>query len=113
MNIMCTPSMHEDTQRRPKEAETWDWNVCACPSYIVTSIKQKDTENYIAEYEAVRFNIKLLMNIPIKDKRPRLRDVDGLSLESLHENTAITMQCRMMEWALALMADRQVMHESP
>ena len=55
---------------------------------IVTIDPPKDTEKYIADDEAVRSNIKLLTNIPIVDKQPRLREADGLSLESLRKNIA-------------------------
>ena len=45
-----------------------DWNVCSCPSNIVTIDSSKDTEKHIVDDEAVWFNIKLLTNTPIKDK---------------------------------------------
>ena len=52
----------------------------------VTIYPSKDTEKYIADDEAVRSNIKLLINKPLEDKRPRLREADSLSLESLRKN---------------------------
>ena len=52
---------------------------------------EKDTEKYIADDEAVRSNIKLLTNILIEDKRPRLREADSLSLESFHKNIVLTL----------------------
>ena len=39
--------------------------------------------------EAVQSNRKLLTNISIEDKRPRMREAEGLLLESLHKNTGL------------------------
>ena len=43
----------------------------------------KDAEKDIADNEAVRSNIKLLINSPRGRGRSQLQDGDGLSLESL------------------------------
>ena len=46
---------------------------------------KKDTEKYVADNEAIQSNIKLLTNIPIEDKQPRLQEADGLLLVSLQK----------------------------
>ena len=76
-------SVCSSTEKGPEKPKGLDENVCSC-SNIVTIDPPKDTEKYIAGDEAVRSNIKLLTKTPIQDKRPRLREADGLSLESLH-----------------------------
>ena len=56
-----TPIRKKAQRAKPKPL---DWNMCSCPSYIVTIDPPKDTEKYIADDKAVRSNIKLLTNSP-------------------------------------------------
>ena len=67
-------------------AETSRRNRVHLSILLVTIHPSKDTEKYIADNKAVRSNKKLLINKHLEDKRPRLRETDGLSLESLHKN---------------------------
>ena len=53
---------------------------------IIPLIDQKDAEKFIVDDEEVRSNKKVLTNIPIKDKWPRPRVADSLSLESVQKN---------------------------
>ena len=53
-----------------REAETSRQERVLLPMLVVTIDPSKDIEKYIANDEAVRFNINLLTNSPIEDKRP-------------------------------------------
>ena len=49
--------------------------------YIVTFCEDGGSK----ESTIITSNIKLLTNIPIEDKRSRLREANGLSVESFHK----------------------------
>ena len=70
----------------PEEAEMSRRKRVFLSILIVTIDPSTDTEKYIADDEAVWSNIKLLTNSPLEGKWSRLREANGLSLESLHKN---------------------------
>ena len=53
--------------------------MCSCPSNIVTIDQPKDTKKYIADDEAVRSNIKLLLH-------PEVSSVTGASARAYSED---------------------------